>query len=65
MLTWGGALQLDVMTPMAIAASKGHLAVVRSLVNAGADIAAKVKVSERRVGGKRQRIRLKKDSGEW
>ena len=50
---------------MAIAAGNGHLAVVRSLVNAGAGIAAKVKVSERRVGGKRQRIRLKKDSGEW
>ena len=49
-LTRGCAPQ-DGWTPLHVAAAWRHDAVVRVLVKAGADVTAKNKVSERRVGG--------------
>jgi hypothetical protein len=52
-------------TPMFVAAQKGHLEVVRALVEAGADITAKNEVSERRVGGEGHMLGQSRDFGEW
>jgi len=52
-LTQVRALQ-DGSTPLHAAARRGNDKVVRFLVEEGADVIAKTKVSERRVGGERK-----------
>ena len=63
-VTRGRAPQEGV-TPLSIAAREGHLKVARALLQAGADITKKDNVSERRVGGKGQRIQASIDFGEF
>jgi hypothetical protein len=55
----------DGHTPLHIAAYKGHDAVVRVLVEAGADATAKDKVSERRVGGDGHMLEERRGFSEW
>ena len=62
-LTRGGAPQLE-YTPLHKAAYNGHPELVRALVEAGADVTAKDKVSERRVGGEGHVLGQNRDSGE-
>jgi hypothetical protein len=62
-LTRGGAPQ-DGDTPLHLAAMYGYPEVVRALVEAGADITAKNKVSERRGGGFGHRLGQSRDFGE-
>ena len=60
-----GCAPQDDSTPLHIAANRGHDAVVRILVEAGADVTAKDKVSERRVGGDGQMLSMRRDCSEW
>ena len=53
------------MTPLSIAAREGHFKVAWVLLEAGADIAKKDNVSERRVGGKGLRIQASMDFEEF
>ena len=52
-------------TPLHAAAYQGHDAVVRVLVEVGADVTAKDKVSERRVGGDGHMLSKRRDFSEW
>jgi len=52
-------------TPLHIAACQGHAAVVRVLVEVGADVTAKNKVGERRVGGDGHMLSKRRDFLEW
>jgi len=51
-------------TPLHAAAMQGQSAVVRFLVEKGADVTAKTKVSERRVGGERKGVGERRGFGE-
>jgi len=52
-------------TPLWRAATRGYDSIVRILVEAGADVAAKSEVSERRVVGDGHRLGQSRDFGEW
>ena len=62
-LTWRRVSQIG-RTPLFIAARKGHLAVVRALLEAGADITATNKVCEGKMGGEGQNISYRRPFGE-
>jgi len=50
-------------TPLYAAAKQGQRAVLLFLVEKGADVTAKTKVSERRVGGERKGVEREEVSG--
>ena len=52
-------------TPLHTAAYQGHDAVVRVLVEVGADVTVKDKVSERRVGGDGHMLSQRRYFSEW
>ena len=62
-MTRGRAPQ-DGETPLYAAARQGHDAVVLFLVEKGADVTAKDRVSERRVGGERKGVGERRGFGE-